>query len=114
MKRKMLNKIFRYSLLTLFVTFIVIYISQSSGYIEYENQKQVALTKKQIEKFEADVKAGKQIDVTKYLKTNEKNYQNNLSKIGLHISTTMEKGVGKAVDISFKFLSKLSEENKTP
>lgn len=109
MKRDVLKKIFRYTFLTLFVTFMALYISQSTGYVEYENRKQVALTENQIEKFEKDVAAGKKIDMEKYLKTNEKNYQNNISRLGLKISKITKSGVEKAVDTSFKFLAKLAE-----
>lgn len=109
MDHKKIGKIFRFTTLTLFITFASLYISQSAGYIEYENRKQVALTESQIRKFEKDVKAGKQVDVEQYLKTNEKNYQNNISKVGLKVSKIMEKGVNKAVDVSFKFLGKLTE-----
>ena len=86
MARKQAKKVFRFLLLTLFVTFMAIYVSKSAGYIEYENRKQVALTEKQIEKFEADVKAGKNVDLTVYLKQNERNYQNKLSNLGLKVS----------------------------
>ncbi len=107
--RKHLKKIFRFLFLTLFVTFMAIYVSKSAGYIEYENRKQVALTAKQIEKFEADVAAGKNVNLTKYLKKNERNYQNKISNIGLKVSETMEKGVNKVVKVSFKFLADLAE-----
>lgn len=109
MKRDTLKKIFRVCLLTLFVTFMALYISQSTGYVEYENRKQVALTESQIKKFEADVAAGKKVDVEKYLKTNEKNYQNGISKMGLKISNVTKSGVEKVVETSFKFLAKLAE-----
>ncbi len=109
MPRKHLKRIFRFCLLTFFITFIVLYISQSAGYVEYENRKQATLTQKQIKKFEADVKAGKNINLKEYLKTNQKNYQNKLSGFGLDVSKKMEKGVNKVVDISFKFLSDLAE-----
>ena len=71
MARKQAKKVFRFLLLTLFVTFMAIYVSKSAGYIEYENRKQVALTEKQIEKFEADVKAGKNV-VNKVVKVSFK------------------------------------------
>ena len=101
-ERKHLSKIFRFLLLTLFVTFMAIYVSKSAGYIEYENRKQVALTEKQIEKFEADVKAGKNVDLNKYL-------QNKISNWGLKVSKVMENGVNKVVKVSFKFLADLAE-----
>ena len=88
---------------------MAIYVSKSAGYIEYENRKQVALTEKQIEKFEADVKAGKNVDLNKYLKKNERNYQNKISNWGLKVSKVMENGVNKVVKVSFKFLADLAE-----
>lgn len=109
MNRDFLKKLFRYSFLTLFVTFMALYISQSSGYVEYENRKQVALTESQIKKFEADIAAGKKVDVERYLKTNERDYQNGISRLGLKVSKVAESGVKKAVDASFKFLAKLAE-----
>ncbi|MCI9110556.1 MAG: hypothetical protein HFH47_01940 [Bacilli bacterium] len=109
MKRDILKKTFRYVVLTLFVTFMALYISQSTGYVEYENRKQVALTESQIKKFEADVAAGKKVDVERYLKTNEKNYQNGISRLGLKISKATESGVKTVVETSFKFLAKLAE-----
>ena len=109
MNRKILKRIFRYTFLTCFVTFMALYISQSAGYVEYENRKQVALTESQIKKFEADVAAGKDVDVEEYLKTNEKNYQNSLSRLGLKISKVAESGVKSAVDTGFKFLWELAQ-----
>lgn len=108
-KRKILKRIFRYSLLICFATFFALYMSQSTGYVEYENSKQVALTEKQIKKFEADVAAGKKIDMEKYLKTNEKNYQNVVSRLGLKISDVAGSSVKKVVESGFKLLSKLGE-----
>ena len=108
MNRKSLGKIFKFVFMTLFVTFIALYISGSTGYFEYQTRKQVALTEKQIKEFEKDVKEGKKVDATKYLEVNQKNYQNKLSGTGLKISETMKKGVNKIVDVSFKFLSNLA------
>ena len=108
-KRKILKRVFRYSFMICFVTFFALYMSQRTGYVEYENSKQVALTEKQIKKFEADVAAGKKIDMKQYLKTNEKNYQNGISKVGLKISQTAGSGVKTVVESSFKLLSKLGE-----
>ncbi|MBQ9011365.1 MAG: hypothetical protein IJ093_01810 [Bacilli bacterium] len=109
MNRKTLNKLFRYVLMICFVTFMALYISQSNGYMEYQNRKQVALTEKQIKKFEEDVASGKKIDIKKYIKTSDKNYQNGLSRIGLKISRVAGSGVKNVVGKTFKFLSKLNE-----
>ena len=108
MDRKFLKRMFRFCFMILFATFITLYISQSAGYVEYENSKKVALTKRQIKKFEEDVASGKRVDVQKYLKVNERNYQNNLSKVGLKISDVTGSSVRKAVESGFKFLSDIA------
>ena len=106
-KRKISKKIFRYVVSICFATFMALYLSQSTGYIEYENQKQVRMTKKQIEKFEKDVAEGKQINMQKYLKTTKKDYQNKLSKTGLTISKAAGSTIESAISHTFKVLSKL-------
>lgn len=108
-KRKLLKKIFKTSISVCFITFMALFLSQNTGYVEYQNRKQVNLTNKQIEKFEKDVANGKNIDLKDYLQTNNYNYQNKLSKIGLKISNIAGNGIRKTVEKSFKILSKLAE-----
>ena len=107
MNHKKLNKLFRYAILISFVTFFALYLSQSTGYFEYRNSKEVSLTNKQIEKFEQDVKEGKNVDIEKYIDINNKNYQNAVSKAGLSISNTTEKVIQKIISGSFKILGDL-------
>ncbi len=110
MKHERQNKIFKYIILTSFITFFALYISQSTGYFEYKNSQKVALTNEQIKQFEKDVDSGKNVDLTKYIEINNKNYQNNISKTGLSLSNILEKGIQKIIDKSFKVLSKLVGE----
>lgn len=110
MKHKKLNRIFKFILFTSFITFFALYLSQSTGYYEYKNSKKVALTNKQIEKFESDIKQGKKVDIENYINVNNKSYQNALSKAGLNISTTTEKVIRKIINGSFKVLGNLVGE----
>lgn len=107
MKHKKANKIFKYSLLVLFITFFSLYISQSTGYFEYQNQKKTGLTESQIKAFEQDVKEGKEVDLNNYINFNNQDYDNGMSKLGYTISSTTEKYVQKIIDSSFKALAKL-------
>ena len=107
MKHKKLNKVFRYAVLVSFVTFLALYLSQSTGYFEYRNSKKVALTNEQIEQFEKDVHDGKNIDLENYIDVNNKNYQNAISKTGLSISNMTEKAIQKFISGSFKVLGDL-------
>ena len=108
-KRKFLKKTFKTFISVCFITFMALFLSQNTGYMEYQNRKQVELTAKQIKEFEKDVADGKNIDLKDYLKTNDYNYQNKLSKIGLKISNITGDCVKKVVKKSFKILSKLTE-----
>ena len=110
MNHKKENKIFKYIVLISFITFLSLYISQSTGYFEYKNSKKVALTNEQIKEFEKDVNEGKNIDITKYIEINNKDYQNKLSKTGLQVSNILEKSVQKFISESFKVLEKLVGE----
>ena len=87
-----------------------LYLSQSTGYFEYRNSKKAALTNEQIEKFENDVKEGKNIDLEEYIDINNQNYQNTISKAGLSISNTTEKVIQKIIGGSFKVLGDLVGE----
>lgn len=107
-KKKLFKKVFYYFISICFITFMALCFSQNTGYLEYQNQKQARLTEKQIKQFEKDVAAGKQIDMKKYLKTSNKNYQNKLSSLGLKISKVTGNGVKLIVSKSFKFLEKLT------
>ena len=104
------NKIFKYIFFTSFIVFLALFISQSTGYFEYKNSKKVALTNEQIKIFEKDVNEGKNIDLTKYIEANNKNYQNKLYKTGLLISNVLEKGIQRFINKSFKILEKLVGE----
>ena len=107
-KKKIIKKVFYYFISICFITFMALYFSQNTGYLEYQNQKQVRLTEKQIKQFEKDVAEGKQIDMQTYLETANKNYQNKLSRLGLKISKITGSAVKLAVNKSFKFLEKLA------
>ncbi len=106
MKIKIFSKTVKYCFFLLFTSFIALYVSQASGYFEYQNNKRSALTQKQIQKFESDVKNGKNVDINNYI-VKEKNYDNNLGKAGLSVSQNSEKLIQKLIAGFFKVFSKL-------
>jgi len=107
-----LENIFKTFLIVLFIIFISLYISQSSGYYEYEQYKKVELTKDQIKKFEKDIKDGKKIDVKDYIGETKKEYGNKVSNAGLKISETIEEYVQKIINSSFETISNVVKEKK--
>ena len=50
------NKIFKWTLFLLFLSFIILYLSQATGYYEYEQSRKTAFTAEQIKQFEQDAK----------------------------------------------------------
>ena len=104
---KKANKVARNILVVLFILFIALYISQSTGYYDYEVYKKTALTKEQIKQFEEDVKAGKNVSVKDYLSETTSDYGNKLSNVGLNVSKKIEKYSKKAIETVFGALSGL-------
>ena len=109
-KNKKLNKFFKSILIMLFIIYITIYISQKTGYYEYKNFQKTVLTNEQIKTFEQDVKNGKEVNLKDYVVNTNKNYQTNLSKVGLDLSNLISSCINKGINSSFDFLVKLVDE----
>lgn len=88
--------------ITLILLFLGLYLTQSSSYNEFEQRRKTALTNEQIKRFEQDVKDGKQIDVEKYLKENEKDYSNKVSDFTLATSKKIEQAFHSGLEYFFK------------
>lgn len=100
-------KAFWITISLLFAVFLTLYISQATGYYDYEQYKKVELTKDKISQFEQDVKSGKDIKVQDYLENVQTDYSNNASKTGLKISNTIKKYVRTGINGTLSFLSML-------
>ena len=93
-----------------FLSFLVVYFSEATGYYEYKNHKKAALTEEQIKKFESDIASGKEVDLNEYLVVDNKIYNNKLSKLASNLSNGISNVVKNSVESTFKFLSNLIEE----
>ena len=101
---------FKVGLLLLFIIFVTLYFASYTGYYDYENKKQAALTEEQIKKFENDVKNGVNLDLESYIVKPSNGYQNILSKVGSKLSKTISKCVYNSVEKTFDFLIKFVEQ----
>lgn len=108
MKKK--NKIFKMIFLLCFISYLTFYIAGQTGYYEYNARKKMTFTKEQIEKFENDVKEGKNIDMQEYLKNTDKNYQNKISKATLSLSENISKITRKGINTIFTKIGNAIEE----
>lgn len=85
------------------ILFLSLYFSKyNSDY--YENKR--ILTEEAIAQFEKDLKEGKEINAKNYI-TEEKDYNNKASKIGIKMSNTIEKTFNKSLKYLMKYLEKL-------
>ena len=94
----------------LLVSFSAIYISQATGYYEYEQYRNSVLTQEQIAKFEKDVEEGKNIDIDSYLTHDLPNYENHMSQLGLNISDGINHFVVEGIGDVFGFLNRMIED----
>ena len=110
MKHKKKKKFFQVLFVFLFLIYITIYVSESSGYYEFKNYKKASLTKEKIAEFEADLKAGKEVDFDKYMVSTDEDYDNQISNIGYSISNTVSNLINKGVVSIFDTIGKLAKE----
>lgn len=103
------KKIFNSIIFALFTLFVSLYIASNNGYYEYQNKEKTQLTKEQIKQFEEDVKNGKRVDLKDYLTTNEKNYDNKITKLGNTLSDVIDYSMMEGLEKTFNFFEKMIE-----
>jgi exopolysaccharide biosynthesis protein len=64
-KKKILKIVF----IVLFLSFIIAYVIEKSGYYEYNLRNKTVLTKESMEKFEKDVSEGRDVSIEDYVVT---------------------------------------------
>ena len=110
MKKDKKNNVCKFVFIIFFLSFLVIYFSELTGYYEYQNYKKTSLTEQQIKKFEEDIKNGNKVDINEYLVVDNKNYSNLLSKFASKLSDGISEIVNNGVEYTFKYISKLIDE----
>ena len=99
-EKEKMNPFFKI-LIALFIVFIAFYIALESGYYPSRVEKRTIITSKNIEKFENDIKSGKEIKEAGYIKK-EEDYSNFVTKTG----TTLTYIFGKFIEEGSKGVSK--------
>lgn len=102
-KSKIYNKIFWKLFLALLFGFGALYISEISGYYEFQQHKQVALTNEKIKEFEQDIKEGKDINIKDYIDEKEIKLDNNFSNAGIFISSVIGDVVQNSLNATIEF-----------
>ncbi len=108
---KVYLKFLKFIFLIFTITFFALYISQSTGYYEYDQHKKVVLTEEKIKQFEKDIKEGKNLTLENYLENRSENYQNNVSQTGYNLSSTIGKYVRLGIKETFNLLNKIIDDD---
>ena len=108
-KKKLATKILWRCFLVLLIVFTALYLSEATGYYEYEQHRNMVLTNEKIKEFEQDVKDGKNIDIQNYIATKKKDYSNSVSNLGLNISDTINSFITDGLNNLFKFLGDMAK-----
>ncbi len=107
-KKKLATKILWRCFLFLLVAFTALYLSEATGYYEYEQHRNMVLTSEKIKEFEQDVKDGKNIDIENYVESKERDYSNSVSNLGLNISDTIDNFITDGLNSLFKFFGDMA------
>ena len=105
MKKKK-NRVFKILFWMFFLSFMLIYFSEITGYYEYKNYQRTAMTNEQIRQFEQDVKDGKKVNTDNYI-ANSVSYNNKLSDTANTLSNGISKLVKGGVENTFKLIGGL-------
>ena len=108
---KIYNNIFKFIFIVLSVCFLTLYISNETGYFEYQQRQTVVLTDKKIKEFEEDVKKGINLDLESYLENSKKNYNNKASRTGLFLSHKIGEYTKTGIEKTFRFLNDLISDD---
>lgn len=100
------KKFFKLLGILLVITFLFSYFIEISGYYEYNLQNKKNLTEEQIKQFEKDVKAGKNIDLDDYLKDNQVDYSNKLTRTTSEASIKLNQYLKDLLSNTFKMLER--------
>ena len=100
-----IQKLIKLFIIILIVFFFSLYFTTLGGYYEYNLSQKNVLTQEAIERFENDVKEGKEIIASNYIEE-EKNYSNKASKLALKVSNLVSNSFDKTIKFIFKQLEK--------
>lgn len=103
--KKIMSKIFWKFFLGVLIAFTAIYVSEATGYYEFEQHNKKVLTDEKIKQFEEDISNGKNIDINNYMVEDKTNYESKISKIGEKMSDEVEDIVVGGLNATFKFIN---------
>lgn len=107
MEKKKKTNWFKIALLGLFIIYISLYALNVTGYYDGAMRRKVEFTNSQIQQFESDIEKGEIVDLNDYLKEQNKDYTNTVSRFGYAFSKNVDDFLNKGIKDVIKFLGKL-------
>ena len=104
------NKLAKYFIIFICLVFLCSYVASKSGYYEYAMQNRKTLTDIEIKQFESDIKEGKYVDITDYLKDKQKDYTSPLTRMTIKISRNINDFLKNGLESIFNIIGKLVED----
>lgn len=90
----------------LFLSFVIAYVIEKSGYYEYNLRNKTVLTKESMEQFEKDLSSGKDVSIEDYVVNTSTDYTTKLTRNTNKVSTKVNNILKKGIESIFKVLGK--------
>lgn len=90
----------------LFLSFVIAYVIEKSGYYEYNLRNKTVLTKESMEQFEKDLSSGKDVSIEDYVVNTSTDYTTKLTRGTNKLSTKVNDVLKKGIERVFKVLGK--------
>lgn len=104
------NKILKIIFIVLFLTFIIAYVIEKSGYYEYNLRNKTVLTTESMKQFEKDVSEGKDVTIEDYVVNTSIDYTTRLTRNTNKVSTRVNSILKKGIEGVFKVLGKFVDD----
>lgn len=104
------NKVFKIIFIVLFLTFIIAYVIEKSGYYEYNLRNKTVLTTESMKQFEKDVSEGKDVTIEDYVVNTSADYTTRLTRNTNKVSVKVNSILKKGIEGVFKVLGKFVDE----
>lgn len=103
-----MKKIIKYIPILIIILFLGLYFAYQNGYYERIIRDKITMTNVNIEKFEQDIKDGKDVTIEDYLE-DEKDYSTKIGNTSLKVGGELEKIINSGIKFIFKKISSVVE-----
>ena len=104
------KRVFKILFICLFLSFVVSYVIEKTGYYEYNLQNKTIMTNEAMARFEKDVAEGKDVREEDYVVSTEKDYTSTITRTTNKVSIKVNQVLKKGIEGIFKIIGTFVEE----